>query len=113
LSARIPRKKPQAKKSPSILSVETTYELTPSEASQKTKPAQNHFSEATAISHIKRHNITINHNRIAIYYFRSIAIERQGERPPKISHRFPAVQKKIENSIRIHRTIQTQPQDSD
>ncbi len=41
LSAGIPRKKPQAKKSP--LSVETAYEPTPSEASQKTKPAQNIF----------------------------------------------------------------------
>jgi hypothetical protein len=66
LSARIPSKKPQAKKSPSVISVETAHEFTPSEASQKTKPAQNHFPEATAISHIKRHNVTINHNRIAI-----------------------------------------------
>jgi hypothetical protein len=32
----------------------------PGEASQKTKPAQNRFPEATAISHIKRHNETIN-----------------------------------------------------
>jgi hypothetical protein len=84
----MPRKKPQAKKSPSVLSVETAYELTPSEASHKTKPAQNHFPEATAISHIKRHNVTNNHNRIAIYYFRSIVIERQSEWPPKISTSF-------------------------
>jgi hypothetical protein len=81
----MPHKKPQAKKSPSVLSIETAYELTPSEASQKTKPAQNHFSDATAISHIKRHKLAINHNRIAIYYFRSIVIETQSERPPKIS----------------------------
>jgi hypothetical protein len=46
LSARIPRKKPQAKKSPSVLSNETAYELTPSEASQRTIPVQNHFPEA-------------------------------------------------------------------
>jgi hypothetical protein len=60
LSSCIPRKKAQAKKSPSVLSVETAYELTPSEASQKTKPAQNHFPEATAISHVKRHKVVIN-----------------------------------------------------
>jgi hypothetical protein len=56
LSARMPRKKPQAKKSPSVLSVEPAYELTVSEASQRTKPAQNHFpdaSHATAISHFQ------------------------------------------------------------
>jgi hypothetical protein len=67
----MPSNKPKAKKSPSVLSVETAYELTPNEASQKTKPAQNHSPEATAISHTKRHNVTINHNRIAIYYFHS------------------------------------------
>ena len=39
LSAYIPSKKPQTKKSPSVLSVETAYELTPSKGSQKTKPA--------------------------------------------------------------------------
>jgi hypothetical protein len=72
----MPRKKPQAKKSPSVLSVETADELTPSEAPQRTKPAQNHFPDATAISHVKRHNVAINSNRIEIYYFRSIAIER-------------------------------------
>ena len=44
----MPRKKPQAKKSPSVLSVETAYQLTPSEASLRTKPAQNHFPDATA-----------------------------------------------------------------
>jgi hypothetical protein len=90
----MPRKKPQAKKSPSLLSVETAYELTPSEASQRTKPAQNHFPDATAIRHIKRHKVAINRNRIATYYFRSIAIETQSERPPKIStsFQFPAVQ---------------------
>jgi hypothetical protein len=55
----IPRKKPQAKKRPSVLSVETAYQLIPSEASQKIKPAHNHFPEATAICHIKRHNLTI------------------------------------------------------
>jgi hypothetical protein len=105
LSAHIPRKKPQAKKSPFVFSVVTAYELTPSEASQKTKPAQNHFPEATAIRHIKRHNVTISHNRIAIYYFisigierrhnriaiyyfRSIGIERQSGRHPKISTSF-------------------------
>jgi hypothetical protein len=49
LSARMPREKTQAKKSPSVLSVETAYELTPSEASQRTKPAQNHFPDATLI----------------------------------------------------------------
>jgi hypothetical protein len=87
-SACIPRKKPQAKKSPSALSVETEYELTPSEASEKTKSAQNHFPEATAIGHIKRHNVTINQNRIEIYCFRSIAIERQSERPSKILTQF-------------------------
>ncbi len=54
------------------------------EASQKTKPAQIHFPEATAICLIIGHNVTINHNRIAIY-FRYTAIERQSERPPKIS----------------------------
>ena len=75
----MPRKKPHAKKSPSVLSVETAYQLTPSEASLRTKPAQNHFADATAISHIKRHNVAINRNRIAIYYFRSIAIETQSE----------------------------------
>jgi hypothetical protein len=85
LSASTLRQKSQAKKSPSVLSVETAYQLTPSEASQKTKPAQNHFPEATAISHIRRHNVTFNHDRIAIYYFRSIAIEKQSERAPKIS----------------------------
>jgi hypothetical protein len=81
----MPRKKPQAKKSPSVLSVETAYEPTPSEASQRTKPGQNHFSDATAINQIKRHNVAINCNRNAIYYFRSITIETQSERPPKIS----------------------------
>ncbi len=72
LSARMPRKKPQEKKSPSVLSVETAYELIPSEVSQRTKPAQNNFSDATAISHVKRHNVAINGNRIEIYYFRFI-----------------------------------------
>jgi hypothetical protein len=69
LSARTPRKKPQAKKSPSI-SVETAFELTPSKASQKTKPAQNHFPEATVIGHIKRYYVlvTINHNGNYAYY---------------------------------------------
>jgi hypothetical protein len=81
----MPRKKPQAKKSPSVLSVETAYEPTPSEASQRTKPAQNHFPDATATSHVKIHNVAINHNRIAIYYFRSIPIDTQSERPLKIS----------------------------
>jgi hypothetical protein len=67
----------------SVLSVETAYELTPGKE-QKAKSAQNRFPEATAISHIKRQTVTINHNRIAIYYFRSIAIKRQSERRPKI-----------------------------
>jgi hypothetical protein len=49
----------------------------PGEASQKTKPAQNRFQEATAISHIKRHNVTINRNRNAIHHFRFIAIKKQ------------------------------------
>ena len=99
LSARIPRKKPQAKKSPSVLSVETAYEPTPSEASQRTKPAQNHFPDATAISHIKRHNVAINCNslRLAIYFFRSIAIEKQSEQPPKISTSFQFSGSAIEN----------------
>jgi hypothetical protein len=90
----MPRKKPQAKKSPSVLSVETAYEPTPSEASQRSKPAQNHFPDATAIRHVKRHSVAINRNRIAIYYFSSIAIETQSERPSKIStsFQFPAVQ---------------------
>jgi len=93
----MPRKKPQAKKSPSVLSVETAYELTPSEASLRTKPAQNHFADATAISHIKRHNVAINRNRIAIYFFRSMAIEKQSERPPKISTSFQFSGSAIEN----------------
>jgi hypothetical protein len=46
LSARMPGKKSQAKKSPSVLSVETAYELTPSEASKKTKPAQKNKTPA-------------------------------------------------------------------
>ncbi len=50
LSARMPRKKPQAKKGPSVLSGETACELIPSEVSQRPKPAQNHFPDATAIS---------------------------------------------------------------
>jgi hypothetical protein len=48
---------PQAKKSPSVLSVETAFQPTPSEASQRTKPAKNHFPDATAISHVKRQNV--------------------------------------------------------
>ncbi len=79
---------PKAKKSPSVLSVETAYEPTPSEASQRTKPAQNHFLDATAIIHVKRLNVAINRNRIAIYHLRSIAIETQSERPLKISTLF-------------------------
>jgi hypothetical protein len=93
----MPRKKPQAKKSPSVLSVETAYEPTPSEASQRNKPAQNHFPDATAISHVKRHNVAINRNRIAIYYFRSIAIETQSERPLNISTSFQFSGSAIEN----------------
>jgi hypothetical protein len=91
----MPRKKPQAKKSPSVLSVETAYEPTPSEASQRTKPAQNHFPDATAISHVKRHNVAINRNRIAILRF--IAIETHSERPPKISTMFQFSGSAIEN----------------
>jgi hypothetical protein len=91
------RKKPQAKKSPSVLSVETAYEPTPSEAYQRTKTAQNHFPDATAISHVKRHNVGINLNRIAIYYFRSIAIETQSERPLQISTLFQFSGSAIEN----------------
>jgi hypothetical protein len=51
-----------------------------------------------------------NHNRIVIYYVRSIAIERQSERPRRFRHcfNFQAVQQKIEDSIRIYRTTQTQ-----
>ncbi len=60
----------------------------PGEASQKTKPAQNRFPEATAISHIKRHNATINSNRNTIFHFRSIAIKTQSECFPKISTPF-------------------------
>jgi hypothetical protein len=97
LSARIPRKKPQAKKSPSVLSVETAYELTPSEASKKTKPAHNYVPEATVISHVKRHNVTIDHNKIEIYYLRSITIEKQSERPPKILTSFQFSSSAIEN----------------
>jgi hypothetical protein len=93
----MPRKKPQAKKSSSVLSVETACEQTPSKASQRTKPAQNHFPDATAISHVKRHNVTINRNRIAIYYFRSIAIKTQSERPLKISTLFQFSGSAIEN----------------
>jgi hypothetical protein len=94
----MPRKKSRAKKRTSVLSVETAYEPTPSEASQRTKPAQNRFSDATAISqHVKRHNIAINHNRIAIYYFRSIAIETQSERPSNISTLFQFYGSAIEN----------------
>jgi hypothetical protein len=93
------RKKPQAKKGPSVLSVQPAYELNPSEASQRTKPAQKHFPDATAISHVKRHNVAINRNRIAIsgYPFRSIAIETQSERPPKISTLFQFSGSAIEN----------------
>ncbi len=97
LSARMPRKKLQAKKSPSVLSVEAAYQPTPSVASQRIKPGQNHFPDATAISHIKRHKVAINRNRIAIYYFRSIAIETQSERPPKISTSFQFSGSAIEN----------------
>jgi hypothetical protein len=60
----------------------------PGEASQKIKPAQNRFPEATAISRIKRHNVTINRIRNAIYNFRSIVIKTQSECPPKISTPF-------------------------
>jgi hypothetical protein len=69
----------------------------PGEASQKTKPAQNRFPEATAISHIKRHNVMINSNRNAIYHFRSIAIKTQSECPPKISTPFQFSGSAIEN----------------
>jgi hypothetical protein len=93
----MPGKKLQAKKSPSVLSVETAHELTPSEASQRTKPAQSYSPDATAISHVKRHNVTINRNRIAIYYFISIAIKTQSERPPKISTLFQFSGSAIEN----------------
>jgi Cu/Ag efflux pump CusA len=68
----------------------------PGEASQKTKPAQNRFPEATTISHIKRHNVTINRNRNAIYHFRSIAIKIQSE-CPKISTLFQFSGSAIEN----------------
>ncbi len=78
------------------------------------RPIQPRTIEATAISHIKRHNVTISHNRIAIYYFRSIAIERQSERPPKISTSFQFSGSAIEiENIRIHKTVQTQHQDID
>jgi hypothetical protein len=69
----------------------------PGEASQKTKPAQNRFPEATAISHIKRHNVTINGTRNAIYHFRSIAIKKQSECPPKISTPFQFSGRAIDN----------------
>jgi hypothetical protein len=75
----MPRKKPQAKKSPSVLSVEAADEPIPSEASQRTKPAQKIFPDATAMSHVERHNVAINRNRIAIYYFRSIAVHKYRE----------------------------------
>jgi hypothetical protein len=93
----MPHKKPQAKKSPAVLSVETAYEPTPSEASQRTKPAQNHFPDATAISHVKRHNVAINRNKIAIYYFRSITIETQSGLPVKILTSFQFSGSAIEN----------------
>ncbi len=54
-----------------------------SQASQKTKPAQNRFPEATTISHIIRHNVTFNCNRNAISHFRSITIKTQSECPPE------------------------------
>jgi hypothetical protein len=85
LSARIPRKKPQAKKRHLYSALKQHMSQLPGEVSQNTKPAQNRFPEATAISHIKRHNVTIDRNRNAIYHFRSIAIKTQSECPPKIS----------------------------
>jgi hypothetical protein len=60
----------------------------------------------------QRPNEKDSRNRISIYNFRSIVIKKQSERPWKICcFDFPAVQ--TENSIRITRTIQNQPQDDD
>ncbi len=55
------------------------------------------FSRSSSNQSYQRHNVTMNHNRIAIYYFRSIAIERQTERPPKISTSFQFSGSAIEN----------------
>jgi hypothetical protein len=94
LSARIPHKNLQRRKAHLYSALKKHMSQLPGEASQKTKPAQNRFPEATAISHIKRHNVTINRNRNAIYHFRSIAIMTQSECPLRFRNRFnfPAVQ---------------------
>ncbi len=96
LSARIPRKKSQAKKIPSVLSVETAYEAIPRRSVPKDQTSTEPFSRSNN-SHIKRHNVTINRNRNAIYHFRSIAIKTQSECPPKISTPFQFYGSTIEN----------------
>ncbi len=67
LSASIPRKKPQAKKNTSVLSIETAYGPTPRRSVPKDQTSTEPFSRSTAISNIKTHNVTINRNRNAIY----------------------------------------------
>jgi hypothetical protein len=69
----------------------------PGEASQKTKPAQNRFPEATAISHIKRHNVKINRNRNATYTSDPSQSRQKSESPPKISRPFQFSGSAIEN----------------
>jgi hypothetical protein len=48
LSARIPRKKPQAKKSPSVLSIETAYEPTPRRSGPKDQTSTEPFSRSNS-----------------------------------------------------------------
>jgi hypothetical protein len=54
-------------------------------------------------------------NRTVIYHSRFTEIERQSDRPPKISTsiQFSSSAIEIENNIRIHRTFPTKPQDDD
>ena len=110
----IPRNSLPTKKSLSVLSVETVYQLCPSEEFRKTKPAQSHRPE--------HHQTVISKSRwkeqLQQDWNLPLQIHRNREAKSLAPKDFDIVSIsgsaiEIENSIRIPRTNQTQPQDND
>ena len=88
VSGRIPRKKTPGEEKPICTQHRDNTFAHSKQRLLKYQTGTEPSSRSNSNRSHQRPNEKNNHNRIAIYYFRSIEIEKQSERPPKISKSF-------------------------
>ena len=88
VSGRIPRKKTPGEEKPICTQHRNNTFTHSKQRLLKYQTGTEPSSRSNSNRSHQRPNEKNNHNRIAIYYFRSIEIEKQSERPPKISKSF-------------------------